>query len=306
MASYLKEGVGRTAHQLGSYEPAVACYLKGQSTWIFPDSGSPTNLLSQAFAELLGVNIKDSPSLQFKTAIGRHLQTIGTTTVPFSFSGEEQSYELEFHIAPKLSRDSIVGAPFLQSTKTFTEFKHRIKRRPRRMIPRLGFVSMPQSQMMGFMNGTPAKALPDTGSEILAMSTSYAMIQSLTIDCNEIFRIPVTLADDSTTTTRGLAKNVEWKFLTSRSEAAQTTVYRRNFYVLDDLQCDLILNYDFIEETDAFNIYGDSLLTSLPSHAEYQNAVCGITKAPPVFTKIGRWFNKDNEKKPEGKSILRG
>ena len=87
------------------------------------------------------------------------------------------------------------------------------------------------------------------------MSTEYAKSRGFQVDSSTEHRIPILFADGSTRTTRGVVKDATWQFGSSPSNA-----YGADFYVLDDLQCDVILSYDFLEMTDCFVEYADSFI----------------------------------------------
>ena len=98
-------------------------------------------------------------------------ESIGRTLVSFRFRGEEQSYIREFHVLRKSVCDVILGKSFLAETQTFTKFAHRIVERVRvaiRKCDRLFLLDESPGdgdRIRCTVNGVPAAALPDTGSD---------------------------------------------------------------------------------------------------------------------------------------------
>jgi hypothetical protein len=284
------------SRSMGTSEPTIECIVGGQQTGSFPDSGAPANFLSKTYADKLGVPIRSESSRWFKTGIGNAFQSLGTVIVPFSFEGEREQYPLEFHVMSRALRDVVLGGPFLRLTKTLSHFKHRITRKLRHLrLPQVCYVQGLQQQIFGYVDGEFTEALPDTGSDILAMSTEYAKRRSLHIDDSEEHRIEILFADGSVGTTRGIVKDVAWEFASSPSE-----VYRKGFYVLDDLECDVLLNYDFLEETDAFSYYEDSFTQSMFIDGEDVASFFTITKMPAFMEDFRDRFRSDSTVTAEG------
>jgi hypothetical protein len=123
------------------------------------------------------------------------------------------------------------------------------------------------------------------------MSTEYARKRGFEVESSKEHRIQVLFADGSTGTTRGLVNKVAWQFGSSPSKS-----YSEDFYVLDDLQCDVILSCDFLEKTDAFRIHGDSFAENLIQHCEEDASFFTITRA--------HWFGNRPKHTAEGKRVI--
>jgi hypothetical protein len=229
------------------YEPSLPARLAGHHVSAFPDTGAAANLISLEYARGLGLSIDYTTARHVKNAIGALIGVVGTTTLPFSFEGERKSYQLEFNVIRHAVHDVVIGNPFLNYTETFTRYAHRIKRKLRKScLPRLCFLES-QQQVSGWINGTHVNAVPDTGAEVSVMSASFAKKQGFVVDKSRAHRIPLALADGSTVKTTGVVKNLRWLF------GSSAVSHCLDVYVLKGLETDLVLNYTFLHDTDAFN-----------------------------------------------------
>jgi hypothetical protein len=229
------------------YEPSLPCRLSGHHVLAFPDTGAAANLISLKYAQSRGLFINHSAARHVKSAIGASISVVGTTLLAFSFKKETKSYQLEFNVIRDAVHDVIIGNPFLDYTETFTHYAHRIKRKMRRdCLPRLCFLES-QQHVSGRINGISVNAVPDTGAEVSVMSASFAKKQGFIVDTSEEHQLPLVLADGSTVKTVGVAKDLRWVF------GSSTVSHWLDVYVLEGLETDLILNYTFLHDTDAYN-----------------------------------------------------
>lgn len=255
-------------------ELSIKCTLNGHRTSSFPDTGACANFISRSYVDQHKVAIDTGSARKFKNGIGRTIKSLGTVILPFSFKGETSSHELEFHVIPKSVHDVVLGESFLRLTETFSRFKDRVIRKVRHTLSRrLLYLGSPQQRIAGYLNEVAVGALGDTGSDILALSTSYAKRRSFVVNRSKEYRVLVAFADGSTAKTRGIVRNVAWRFGSSPSD-----VYHRDFYVLDDLECDVILDYDFLYNTDAFHHYKDCVNRSSLGDMEEDLFFCTIQR----------------------------
>ena len=229
------------------YDPDIECVINGIKTSSFPDMGAGANYMSKAFADSHGIRVNKRGAGVLKVANGRQSRTLGTAQLPLSFKNEEESHSLEFNVVPMCIRDVILGAPFLRLT--------RIARRIRDALScRVRYIGAPQQRMSGMLNGKYVSTLPDTGSDISLISTAYAKGLGMAIKTSRRHRKRLEFADGSFAYTRGVVENLDWQYISSLGQS-----YASDFCVLDDLECDVLLSYDFLCDTDAFNRQQDSL-----------------------------------------------
>lgn len=142
------------------------------------------------------------------------MTTVGATSVPLRFSGEDKAHNLEFQLLPNCIHNVIIGKPFLKLTKTFSNvanFCRRVKERVARGISQFHFLYLGGFSPMfdGSINGQVQTALAGSGSKVLLMDESYARNIRLHIENGHEHRTRLKFADSSVTDTVGIAYNVE-------------------------------------------------------------------------------------------------
>ena len=115
------------------------------------------------------------------------------------------------------------------------------------------------------------------------MSTKYARSRGFQTESSIEHRIPILFADGSTRTTRGIVKDTAWQFGSSPSD-----IYWVDFYVLDDLQCDVIFSYDFLEMTDCFVEYAGSFVEFDADEMDEVEGFYTLTRGPDLLSRIIR------------------
>jgi hypothetical protein len=235
-----------------TYEPEVLGIVGGTEVPCLPDKGAACNFMSLQHAERHGIPITppDPHSRITKLGNGKQVETAGHATLSFSFKGETESHQLEFVVLPRCIKDVILGSPFLRLTKLFEHHAHRIVRKMRKFSGLQACYTASQERVVGMLDGELVHALPDTGSDVKLVSEDYAKRRGLPINHDSHYCFPLTFADGSKSWTSGLAKDVSWQYGT---EGGKTTLC--DFYVLKDLQCDVLLSYDFLHRTEAFSLH---------------------------------------------------
>jgi hypothetical protein len=238
------------------FEPNIEARIDGRETDCFPDTGAGANYISYKRVRQLGAQIDNSATGTVKTADGGVSKTLGTVLIPFAFRGESKIYKLEFNVVRKCIRDIILGSPFLRVTETFTRFRHRVGRRLRNMFScQVRYLGAPQQQVFGRLDGVPTSALPDTGSDIMLLDAEYARLRGYQIDKRHHHQRELEFADGSLGRTTGMIHDVQWSYDDSAEQIITT-----HFYVLEKLECNVLLSYDFLESTRAFTDHYSSFL----------------------------------------------
>ncbi|SPO03232.1 uncharacterized protein DNG_05914 [Cephalotrichum gorgonifer] len=123
-----------------------------------------------------------------------------------------------------------------------------------------------RQHLQGFFNDQLISALPDTGSDLMLISKSFANRRGLKIDGSHRNRLEVEFADGTTAWTEGVVTDVEWR--------VGDEDIRCDFYVLKDLREDVILNSDYVLDVGVFSRYTDSLVSKDCYRAESE--LCNI------------------------------
>lgn len=222
-----------------------------------PDSGSEENVMTADVAHSLLLDIDSTPACQkdFRVANGKLMKSIGRTMVHCGFA-KEPTVELRcfFYVFWQLISPVIMGMAFLDETETLVKYRHRLQ--PRSVPPSLPFqicsLNYPRRQLYCLANSQPKFANADTGSEIDLMSLAYVQKRRFTIEKASPLRDTVQFADGSTSRLVGKV-NVGIQI-----GADNSPCYWREFHILTDLICDILLGEDFLEDTAAFESYSNA------------------------------------------------
>lgn len=238
--------------QATTYEPEVLGLVGDIEVSCFPDKGAGCNFMSLQHAERHGIPVipPDPNSRTTRLGNGKQVEIAGHATMPFSFKGETKSHQLEFVVLPQCIKDVILGSPFLRLTKLFEHHAHRIVRKIRTFSGAPACYTASQERVVGMLDGELVHALPDTGSDVMLVSETYAKRRGLHVHRDTHYCFPLTFADGSQSWTSGIAKDVSWQYGTDGGESTLC-----DFYVLKDLQCDVLLSYDFLYRTGAFSLH---------------------------------------------------
>lgn len=230
--------------------------LNGHAVSTFPDTGASWNFLSRAYARGRELRIDPSEKVAILMPTGKLVQSLGFVRLGFRFKDSLEEHVLDFHVLPTCISDVILGNTFLKATSAFTRFGHCVRRTLRQVLPhRLCFLGGTQHRMGGWLNESLVAALPDTGSDLMLMSRSYAEEKAFSIDDNLDFCVMLQMGDLSTTSTTGYVGNVEWSF-SDQCGNKMGDVELCGFWIVDDLTCDVILSDEFLLRTNALEEMG--------------------------------------------------
>ena len=275
------------APQRAIYEPSLSATLKGNDVLAFPDTGAAANFISLQYVRSRGLSVNLEARRRVKTAAGSLVSILGTVTLPFSFEGERKSHRLEFNVLRNSIHDVVLGSSFLSLTETLTRNVHRIKQKLREALPpRLCFLGS-QQYVSGWADGTYVDAVPDTGADVSVMSASFAEDHGFVVNTDEKHQISLAFADGSTATTIGVVENLQWKYDSSEDS------HLLNVYVLEQLETDLILDYSFLCDTDAFIVYEDDFWVDDDNTSD-DDWLISIIKLVDKALKGSRWEKPGN------------
>lgn len=299
--------------------------------------------MSKDEADRIGAIVNtDTAGQTIRLPSGEACLSLGVVAVGFTFEGEEETYLLYCTIVGTLEWAVIVGYDFLETTETLTRFCQRRIREvaasdlycsPVRLVVESNTVSDGRgARMEGFINGIRTTVVPDTGSTIIAMSTSYANRQGFEIDT--IYRKRMTFVDGSTALTRGVVKGT-WVFLDPNTDVGPRThlinpcsrpggepmetyekryisvetnddeedpdgnpwdyAWRYEWHVIDGLPVDAVLNLDFIKRHDVFNKHQHSFIRPLRPTAPEILGICELPGGCKGLVNLAEAFLADRE-----------
>ena len=268
------------------YEPEISGQLNGTTVAFFPDNQSALDIVSHDYAKRKHLKINNSTKIRLRTAGGSQGGTLGTVSQKVRFAGESEEYIREFHVLPNCVRDIILGGPFLRLTETLTKFRHRVTKKPRgiSLRHRVCFTGSSQEMLSGWANGQSILALPDTGSDICLMSLRYAQERGYRIDTDPKHRESLEFVNGSTAETCGRVEGFQWEF-----DRSDIQVHTPEIHVLENLQTDLLLGYDFLEDSDAFGTH-EGLFIDAEPHDEPVSEMYGwLVSAIKLVTSSKTW-----------------
>ncbi|SMQ48023.1 unnamed protein product [Zymoseptoria tritici ST99CH_3D7] len=193
-------------------------------------------------------------------ADGSSFSTEGVACLPWMFNNEHRTHMVDFDVlASKYCNHAItLGGKFLSTTRTLTDFADRLVRKLRTTLtPRVSFQGGGQLRMVGSCVGRQTAALPDTGSDISLMSPTFASDLELDIDTSKKHRVIVELPGGRYVRTQGLVRHVEWRF---GVRSAFEDRHFLDFHIMDGLPSEVLLDCDFLLNTNAFGEHEDSLI----------------------------------------------
>lgn len=221
------------------------------------DSGCyAENVISADFAKSYGIKVNTDTRPNVRLANGKIVNAEGTVSLPFSFLGEMTLYNRDFKVMARCAYDVILGSRFLLETATLPGLKYFARRAKEVILStyqriRMMLTGCPEQFMTGFINDFPVNAVPDTGSDAMAVSQDFAERMGFKIHRKRKHRVWVTLADGSEALTAGMVMNAEWRF--SRSNGLPSDLgFTENLLVLENMPCDMVLSGEFLHRTQAF------------------------------------------------------
>ncbi|KGO46712.1 hypothetical protein PEXP_068820 [Penicillium expansum] len=242
-------------HEVRIFE--IPCQLANHSTNALGDYGARKNFMREEYALRLGLPISRKSARKVTIGSGKEVTTVGTATVPFRFTGENEGHKLEFQLLPNCIHNVIIGKAFLKLTETFSNianFCRRVKERVAKGISQFHLLYLGAFTPMfeGSINGQVQTALADSGSKVLLMDEAYARSIGLHIQTGHEHQTRLKFADNSVTDTVGMVYNVKWRF---GHDGEFTSPYPLNFHILENAPANVVLSDTFLFDTRAFSEY---------------------------------------------------
>ncbi|KAH0541717.1 hypothetical protein FGG08_003809 [Glutinoglossum americanum] len=239
--------------------------LGGNTIQACADTGSDENIMSAELAGNLNLRVHkgagDRP--RFKLGNGEIIRATGRVEIGCAFANEpETKSKCWFYVFKALATKLIMGRRFLNSTETMTKHRDRLKPRTHlpSHIPKVLLVGSPSTRLSCRINGNHTLANADSGSELDLMSLDYVRRMGYAIDRSESSRVQ--FANGSIAHTIG---SVQVSVVLGEDGDSFDL---RDFEVLPNLPCDVILGEDFLYDTNAFNTF-ESFFIDTDYHSDY-------------------------------------
>ena len=265
--------------------------LNGAQVMAFLDTGAEESVISLDFAVRNKLDLQRDSQLKFQLPTGKVSRSVGTAYLPWQFANEPKVFKISFSVLPECTHDVIIGGKFLKFTQTLTKFVHRIKTKLLPFRPRLGvkLLGSQRQRVRGSLDGERVVAVPDTGSDVMLVSTAYAKQRGFKISGQKDCRSELEFADGSRAFTRGLVKDVYWSFDDSN------TSYQCDFHVLDNLSVDVVLSNDFLFGVKAFSKYDSSFFDEDDASAEGYVELSLVRRVSRLSNRIRKAFSRKTQ-----------
>jgi hypothetical protein len=263
--------------------------------------------MSVAFANKLSIPFERHPCVFDLPVKGIKMESIGVTSVSCSFPNKIQKpppfeWQVQFFVFAFLAHEVVVGRMFLRETRTLDLFPGRLEdiTNDQKAHLKINSVGKATEYIQCWLNGRPLLSLPDTGSDVNAISMDmssslgYRFYENDSRTNNR--RIQIEFADCSKMITRGhieltiaFCPPVECDLSTHRlvdletldgnfqniTSKVEICPIRRNsqflerFYVVDDLIYDV---ETFLYTVKAYTEHAHSFIT--PRYKQGQETPC--------------------------------
>jgi predicted aspartyl protease len=233
----------------GKMEYFISGQISGTVVEALPDTGADVCFMSPDLASRLKLLPKAETRKEISLASGKLVKSPGVVEVPWNFTNETKAFPLSCWILPGCVHDLILGSQFLKATETLKKHSSRIKNRLAAYATKLRLCSLDakRQRLYGHLNGHLTRALPDTGSDLMLISSAYAREIGLQVERNFENRREIEFAEGSTAWTEGVVRNVSWN-------VGGNTV-NCDFHVLEELYADVILSKEYLFGFDVFLEY---------------------------------------------------
>lgn len=280
-----------------------------------PDTGTSINAISYAALsrlnsrEVIALEDDSAKPESHRLGDGRLINSIEQIWLHCAFpeaNGAAEVSTLLFRVydALAIGVSVIIGEPFLKASETLTKYTGRLKQRclPLGHPPRVMSLQPRKTYMRVYINSLMAYAYADTGSEVDLISSQYAARRGFEIHDITLDERWVAFADGEIRSLRG---KVRIKFElppppethradlggVGKDDAGLAEKKRRcgvdldgpkkptqltDFYVLDSLDCDVLLGQVLLDAIDAFKLHQDAFVPM--EDEEHKQRMCGIFK----------------------------
>ena len=227
-------------------KPFMEINLDGKKYDALADTMASENIMTEAHATMIGAVVNRSKRRNFRNACGQTFKSVGETKVEVSLPEDpSKNWVCSFAVLKSCPIPLVVSDSFLRVTETLTKFQHRLKRifNTTQKYWRVMYMDIPRRQLACSIDGISGFANADTGSEIDIVSLKYAQTRGWDIKKLKSDEGYVQLSDGSIVKLAGYVK--------TRLDVG-TTSSLQTFYVLEGLECDVLLGDGTLQELDVF------------------------------------------------------
>ncbi|KAL8726145.1 MAG: hypothetical protein Q9166_006902 [cf. Caloplaca sp. 2 TL-2023] len=252
-------------------------FVNGTRVSALPDTGSPRNVVSHAFAQEMDLTIEGSSS-EFVLGNSKRTRSLGTVTLEWAFSENPQDLcEVVCDVLPNCSYSMILGSSFLTATQTLSKHRRRLTECLFSMVDvlKVSFLGNDCQRLQGRIgccgkNDFDVWAVLDTGAEANIMDQSYAISHNLRIKKGSHRCNLLQFADGTYQETVG---QVETYSTFDSGQSIPVT-----FDVLADCCADVILGDSILYDHNVFENHAASIVAYESPYNVYQLAPFDFVK----------------------------
>ena len=259
-----------------------------------PDTGARENAMPLEIAEALGLDVKAPDDRIFRQIGGKRFHSCGIIQARCDFGKtlgcDPKELDCKFYVFDGLDC-LLLCNDFIKETETLTIYRHRLMQRwvPPASVLSVRSLGDSREILLCTLDGKDTEALPDSGSDIDVISYEYARRRGFILEKNEQW---VKFADGSMTQACGIytAQLViglggqKFHFDTEQDRGdgledllpshrlmndiapqAENKQYRRviqtKFYVLENIQVDVIIGMSSLESLRVYTQHRESLVS---------------------------------------------
>lgn len=260
--------------------------------------------MSLEFANSVGLEVQkpDHEPRRFSIASGKIVEAVGRVDAQCSFavgsSVHDSLLDCVFHVFNSLAVPVIMGLDFLQRTETLTRHRDRLIEEPVPVVQtlRVNSVGKPKQNLVCRLDTYVGCAMPDTGSDLNLVNPEFARTRAFHI---EPAYEKLEFADCSTGYTSGVirASFSVGDFSDLEGFLPRAEVGELEFYILDNLNADIIMGQDIIDDLDVFGSHAQSFIPSIPRIGESDvNIIRHIGRVERFVSKT--WDRLKNKAQP--------
>lgn len=242
--------------------------INGRPAHALPDTGIIGNAICEDYALDLGAIIERPASKHhFINAKNQPFESVGTTKLTISIpealskTSPRREWVCSFAVVKHLAAPLVLGNQFLRKTEALVSLAHLMVRKTisvmsdkvdrLRKVWMFMHMNLPPQKLGCSLDAEPAFAALDSGSDIDAVSLTYAKFREWEIKSLPEGEGYVLLANNELVKLAGYVET---------TLGIRGGCIARRLYVLDGLACDVVLGDPTIEALDIFNKFQSSLV----------------------------------------------
>ena len=145
-------------------------------------------------------------------------------------------------------------------------------------------------EILGQIDGYLTSACPDTGSDIMAMSSHFCQQRGYSVDDSQENKIKVQFADGSFGWTQGKVSGIDWRFGHDQSPSDSFTV---DFYVLPNLPCNVILSNEFLFDNNVFDRFEEFFVRGEEDEDGFDSFYLIQRVSESLLSKVKKLFKRE-------------